>query len=178
MLVGYARVSTTDQSLDIQVEALKAAGCEKVFSEKRSGTTTKRDALHSALEFVREGDVLLVTRLDRFARSSVDLHNMVRALEDKGVGFRCIEQSGVDTTTSSGKLMLSMLGAVAEFETAIRRERQQEGIEKAKAAGVYRGRKARIDPERVRQMLSEGMKPGQVAKALGCSRMTVHRATT
>lgn len=178
MLVGYARVSTTDQSLDIQVEALKAAGCEKVFSEKRSGTTTKRDALQSALEFVREGDVLLVTRLDRFARSSVDLHNMVRALEDKGVGFRCVEQSGVDTTTSSGKLMLSMLGAVAEFETAIRRERQQEGIEKAKAAGVYRGRKARIDPERVRAMLSEGMKPGQVAKALGCSRMTVHRASS
>lgn len=178
MLVGYARVSTTDQSLDIQVEALKAAGCEKVFSEKRSGTTTKRDALQSAMEFVREGDVLLVTRLDRFARSSVDLHNLVRSLETKGVGFRCVEQSGVDTTTSSGKLMLSMLGAVAEFETAIRRERQQEGIEKAKVAGVYRGRKARIDPERVRQMLSEGMKPGQVAKALGCSRMTVHRATT
>ncbi len=177
MLVGYARVSTTDQSLDVQHDALKAAGCEKVFSEKRSGTNTARDQLQACMEFVREGDVLLVTRLDRFARSSVDLHNLVRSLETKGVGFRCVEQAGVDTTTSSGKLMLSMLGAVAEFETAIRKERQQEGIEKAKAAGVYKGRKRSVDPERVRQMLSEGMKPGQVAKALGCSRMTVHRAT-
>lgn len=177
MLVGYARVSTIDQSLIVQHNALAAAGCEKVFSEKRTGTNADRDQLQACLEFVREGDVLVVTRLDRFARSSVDLHNMVEALTKRGVGFRCIEQAGVDTTTSSGKLMLSMLAAVAEFETAIRKERQIEGIEKAKAAGVYKGRKRAIDPEQVRRMIGEGMKPGQVAKALGCSRMTVHRAT-
>lgn len=178
MLVGYARVSTEDQSLDIQVEALKAAGCEKVFHEKLSGTTMRRPQLVQALEFVREGDVLLVTRLDRFARSSADLHVVVEQLMKKGVGFRCVEQGGIDTTTIHGELMLGVLGAVAQFETKLRAERQREGIAAAKARGAYKGSKARVDPARVREMLSDGMKPGQVAKALGCSRMTVHRATT
>lgn len=175
MLVGYARVSTTDQDLTIQLEALAHAGCEKVFSEKRSGTNADREALQQALEFVRAGDVLLVTRLDRFARSSADLHVMLRTLETKEVGFRCIEQAGVDTTTSSGRMMLGMLGVIAEFETDLRRERQREGIAKAKAQGAYRGGKARIDPERVRTMLSGGMKPGAVAKTLGISRQSVYR---
>lgn len=177
MIVGYARVSTEDQSLDVQIEALRAAGCEKVFSEKLSGTTMRRPQLVQALEFCREGDVLLVTRLDRFARSSADLHVMVEQLQKKGVGFRCTEQGGIDTTTIHGELMLGVLGAVAQFETRLRAERQREGIEAAKARGAYKGGKTRIDPVRLRQMLSEGMKPGQVAKALGCSRMTVHRAT-
>lgn len=178
MIVGYARVSTTDQSLDVQIDALTAAGCEKVFSEKLSGSNTKRPQLQQALEFVREGDTLVVTRLDRFARSQHDLHNMVAMLRDKGVGFRCTEQAGIDTTTSMGKLLIGVLASVAEFETDIRRERQREGIAAAKAQGRYTGGKTRIDPERVRAMLSEGMKPGQVAKALGCSRMTVHRASS
>ncbi|WP_242152565.1 recombinase family protein [Sphingomonas sp. BAUL-RG-20F-R05-02] len=177
MLVGYARVSTTDQSLNIQIASLIAAGCEKVFSEKLSGTTSNRPQLQTAMEFVREGDVLLVMRLDRFARSNRDLHNMLHQLVAKGVGFRCIEQAGIDTTTSLGKLMLGVLGSVAEFETDLRRERQREGIDAAKAKGAYKGGKARIDPARVRAMLSEGMRPGEVAKALGCSRMTVHRAS-
>lgn len=178
MIVGYARVSTAEQSLDVQVSALTAAGCEKVFAEKVSGTTTNRPQLQACMEFVRDGDTLLVTRLDRFARSNVDLLNMVQALSHKGVGFRATEQGAVDTTTSSGKLMLAMLAAVAEFETSIRAERQREGIEAAKAKGAYKGSKRRVDPARVRQMLSEGMGPGAVAKALGCSRMTVHRAAT
>lgn len=176
MIVGYARVSTTDQDLAVQIAALTAQGCEKIFSEKRSGTNTQRDQLSAAMDFVREGDTLLVTRLDRFARSSVDLHNLVRDLSNKGVGFRCTEQGGVDTTTSSGKLMLSMLGAVAEFETEIRKERQLEGIAAAKAKGVYKGRQRSTDPEAIRKMLAEGRGPGEVARTLGISRMTVHRA--
>lgn len=176
MIVGYARVSTTDQDLAVQIAALTAQGCEKIFSEKRSGTNTQRNQLSAAMDFVREGDTLLVTRLDRFARSSVDLHNLVRDLTDKGVGFRCTEQGGVDTTTSSGKLMLSMLGAVAEFETEIRKERQLEGIAAAKAKGVYKGRQRATDPSTIRAMLAEGQGPGEVARSLGVSRMTVHRA--
>jgi DNA invertase Pin-like site-specific DNA recombinase len=133
--------------------------------------------LQAALEFVREGDTLVVTRLDRFARSAQDLHNMVALLRDKGVGFRCTEQAGIDTTTSMGKLLIGVLASVAEFETDIRKERQLDGISKAKAEGRYKGGKTRIDPARVRAMLAEGMRPGEVATALGCSRMTVHRAT-
>ena len=178
MIVGYARVSTTDQSLEVQIAALKAAGCDKVFGEKVSGTTTNRPQLQQALEFVREGDVLLVTRLDRFARSSRDLHNMLHQLTHKGVGFRCTEQAGIDTTTSMGKLIVGVLGSVAEFETDLRAERQREGIAAAKAKGAYKGSKARIDPVRVREMLSRGMGPSAVAAALGCSRMTVHRASS
>jgi DNA invertase Pin-like site-specific DNA recombinase len=175
MLVGYARVSTTDQSLDIQLAALTAAGCEKVFAEKQSGNNAERPQLQSALDFVREGDVLIVTRLDRFARSSRDLHNMMAALDAKGVGFRCVEQSGIDTTTSMGKLVLTIMGGVAEFETSLRAERQREGIEAAKARGAYKGAKARIDPHRVKEMLGQGMKAGEVARLLGCNRATVYR---
>lgn len=175
MIVGYARVSTSDQSLAIQLEALTAAGCEKVFSEKQSGTTASRPELQACLEFVRERDVLLVTRLDRFARSSVDLHNMIDRLSSKGVGFRCVEQGGIDTTSIHGQLMLGVLGAVAQFETNLRAERQREGVEAAKARGAYKGSKARIDPVRVREMLSRGMGPGEVAKLLGINRATVYR---
>lgn len=175
MLVGYARVSTTDQDLTIQLEALKAAGCDKVFSEKVSGTTAQRAQLQQCLDFVREGDVLLVTRLDRFARSSVDLHNLIHSLIHKGVDFRCVEQSGIDTTTSMGKLMIGVLGSVAEFETDLRKERQREGVDAAKQRGAYKGSKARIDPLRVRAMLSEGNSPTEVANALGINRASVYR---
>ena len=109
MLVGYARVSTTDQDLTVQNEALRAAGCEKAFSEKKSGRRSDdRPALSEALDFVRNGDTLIVTRLDRLARSAQDLHNLLANLDAKGVGFRCLAQSGVDTTTSSGKLTLAI----------------------------------------------------------------------
>lgn len=175
MIVGYARVSTTDQDLALQLDRLTEAGCEKVFSEKRSGTNANREELQRCLEFVREGDVLLVTRLDRFARSMLDLHTMLSALSGKGVGFRCIEQAGVDTTTSHGKLMLGILGSVAEFETDLRSERQREGIAKAKAAGAYKGGKARIDARRVNEMRSNGESPSAIARALGISRQSVYR---
>lgn len=177
MLVGYARVSSASQSLDIQLEALKAAGCEKVFSEKKSGTSAgARDALHEALDFVRDGDTLVVTRLDRLARSSNDLHNIIARLVAKGVKFHCIQQSGVDTDSGIGKLVLAILGAVAEFETDIRRERQREGIEKAKVAGAYKGRKPSVDVARVRELREGGMGPSAIAKELGVGRTSVWRA--
>ena len=176
MIVGYARVSTVDQNLDIQEAKLRDGGAERLFSEKISGTkASNRDKLRECLEFVREGDVLLVTRLDRIARSSHDLHVIIAGLEAKGVGFRTTDQAGVDTTTSQGKLLIGMLGAVAEFENNIRRERQREGVEAAKRRGAYRGGKARIDPQRVQEMLSQGMGASEVARLLGINRASVYR---
>ena len=177
MLVGYARVSSVGQSLDVQREQLKAAGCEKLFEEKRSGrTAADRAELQAALEFVREGDTLVVTRLDRLARSITDLRQMVDGLAAKGVGFRCLQQGALDTTRSDGKLLLNILGSFAEFEADIRRERQMEGIAKAKAAGVYKGRPASIDMAQVRDLKDQGFGPSQIARKLSISRASVYRA--
>ncbi|WP_170005196.1 recombinase family protein [Pseudopontixanthobacter vadosimaris] len=177
MQVGYARVSSTGQSLDIQNEALTAAGCEKVFAEKMSGrSASDRIELINAIDFVRDGDTLIVTRLDRLARSVGDLHQIIEKLAAKNVGFRCLNQSGVDTDSSTGKLMLSILGAVAQFENDIRRERQMEGIAKAKAAGKYRGRPASIDPARVKELRESGLGPAAIAREMGIGRASVYRA--
>lgn len=179
MKIGYARVSSTSQSLDIQHEALAQAGCEKVFSEKMSGrSTTDREQLALALDFVREGDTLIVTRLDRLARSVGDLHRIIEKLTEKKVAFRCLNQAGVDTDTSTGRLMLAVLGAVAAFENDIRKERQMEGVLKAKALGKYRGRPASIDPARVRELHQTGMGPSQIAKEMKIGRASVYRALT
>lgn len=176
MLVGYARVSSVGQSLEIQLDQLKAAGCEKLFSEKRSGTTTAgRDALADALEFVREGDVLVVTRLDRLARSITDLRQIIDRLAAKGVSFRCLQQGVIDTSRSDGKLLLNILASFAEFEADIRRERQRDGIEKAKAAGVYRGRPASIEGDKVRALHAQGIGPAEIARQLGIGRASVYR---
>lgn len=126
--VGYARVSSSSQDLNLQQEQLLKAGCKKLFSEKVTGTSTsERKALQECLEWLREGDTLLVTRLDRLARSGRDLHDIIAKLSEKQIGFRCIQQGAVDTTSSMRRLILGILGAVAEFETDIRRERQREG---------------------------------------------------
>ncbi|MCJ2189025.1 recombinase family protein [Novosphingobium beihaiensis] len=176
MLVGYARVSTTHQSLDVQMAQLFAHGVEKIFQEQMSGkSVSNRPELKAALDFCREGDTFMVTRLDRFARSAQDLHNIVAELTAKGVGFRCLQQGGLDTTTSHGKLMLGILAAVAEFELDIRQERQREGIEKAKASGIYKGGKQRFDPASVIELHSSGMKPRAIAREVGCSPATVYR---
>lgn len=176
MLVGYARVSTAGQSLDLQREQLKAAGCERIFEEKRSGAEAKgRPALKAALEYVREGDTLIVSRLDRLARSITDLREIVDGLNARGVGFRCLQQGALDTTRSDGKLLLNILGSFAEFELDIRRERQLEGIAKAKAQGVYKGRKPSIDPEEVSKALAAGESPTTLAKRLGVARSSVYR---
>ena len=175
-IIGYARVSTNDQNLEIQEAALKAAGCELLRSEKRSGTSTNgREELRTVLEFLRKGDVLMVTRVDRLARSIGDLQDIVRALKAKGVSLKATEQP-IDTSTAAGKAFLDMLGVFAEFETNLRRERQLEGIAKAKAAGVYRGRRPTVDAAKVRELRAAGKGPSQIAKALGIGRASVYRA--
>lgn len=177
VMVGYGRVSSLGQSLDVQVEQLQAAGCEEVFQEKRSGTTRQgRTELEAALRFVRKGDVLCVTRLDRLARSMTDLANIMDQLTEKQVGFRVLQQA-LDTTTNEGRLLLHIMGAFAEFETTIRKERQAEGIVKAKAAGKYRGRKASIDPSQIAALKAEGHGPSAIARKLGIGRASVYRVT-
>ena len=176
-LVGYARVSSSSQSLELQKQQLADSGCEKMFSEKMSGTSaTDRVALHECLEWVREGDTLVVTRLDRLARSGKDLHDVIAQLSAENVGFRCVQQGAVDTTSSMGRLILGILGAVAEFETDIRRERQREGIERVKAAGVYKGRKPTIDVEMVHSLKADGLGGSAIAARLGIARASVYRA--
>lgn len=174
-VVGYGRVSSTGQSLEVQREQLLAAGCEELFEEKRSGTTTEgREQLEAALRFVRRGDVFVVTRLDRLARSLVDLRKIVDDLTDRQIGFRCLQQH-IDTTTSEGRLMLNILASFAEFETDIRKERQADGIAKAKAEGRYRGRPPSINFAEIERLKSEGLGPAAIAKSLGIGRASVYR---
>jgi len=174
-VIGYARVSTTDQDLSIQKAALKGGGCEVIRAEKRSGTTTKgRDELKTILDFLRDGDVLMVTRIDRLARSIGDLQDIVRAVRARGAVLKATEQP-IDTSTAAGKCFLNMLGVFAEFETNLRSERQLEGIAKAKAAGVYKGRPPSIDPARVRELKEQGLGPAAIAKTLKIGRASVYR---
>ncbi|SLN76867.1 DNA-invertase hin [Roseovarius gaetbuli] len=173
---GYARVSTADQDLTIQREALKAAGCEIIREEKISGTSRQgRAELKTLLEFLREGDTLVVTRLDRLARSMDDLSSIARELQEKGVALKATEQP-VDTSSAAGKAFFQMLGVFAEFETNLRRERQMEGIAKAKAEGVYKGRKPSIDVDEVKRMrVEEGMGATEIAREMGIARTSVYR---
>ena len=175
MIVGYARVSTSDQNLDVQLAELEAHGCERIFTDKATGTNTARAGLSEMLEFVREGDTVVVIRLDRFARSLSNLYAMLERMTLQGVDFHCLRQS-IDTSTSTGKLTLAILGAVAEFENDLRRERQREGIARAKERGVYKGRKRIVDEEEVRRLHGEGIKPTGIAATLGISRTSVYRA--
>jgi DNA invertase Pin-like site-specific DNA recombinase len=175
-VIGYARVSSTGQSLDVQLDKLREAGAEEVFAEKRSGTAvTDRTELDAALRFARKGDVLLVTRMDRLARSVSDLRRLLDDLESRGIGFRVLDQAAVDTTTPNGRLMLNMLAAFAEFETDLRKERQREGIEKARGRGVYQGRPASISRDSVAALKAEGVGPTEIAKRLGIGRASVYR---
>lgn len=173
---GYARVSTTDQDLSVQLAALKRAGCDVIRSEKVSGASISgREELATILQFIRSGDALLVTRIDRLARSIGDLQDIVRALKGKGASLRAVEQP-IDTSTAAGKAFLDMLGVFAEFETNLRRERQMEGIAKAKAQGVYKGRKRSISSAAVRELHGQGLGPTAIAKQLGIGRASVYRA--
>jgi len=174
-IIGYARVSTTDQDLSIQESALHAAGCDMIRAEKRSGTTTAgREELRTVLDFLRTGDVLMVTRIDRLARSIGDLQDIVRQVKARGASLKATEQP-IDTGTAAGKCFLDMLGVFAEFETNLRRERQLEGIAKAKAAGIYKGRQSAIDATRVREMKAQGLGATAIAKSLGIGRASVYR---
>jgi DNA invertase Pin-like site-specific DNA recombinase len=172
---GYARVSTTDQDLSIQHAALEAEGCITVFSEKMSGTTMNgREQLRMLLNVAQEGDVVVITRIDRLARSMKDLQDIVHEMKAKGVSLKATEQP-IDTSTAAGKAFLDMLGVFAEFETNLRKERQLEGIAKAKAEGVYKGRKPSIDVTKVKTLRESGMGPAAIAKQLNMARSSVYR---
>jgi len=175
-LYGYARVSSLDQDLAIQEEKLRAAGCQVIRAEKRSGTgRAGRTELQLLLDFLHKGDTLVVTRIDRLARSVKDLQDIVHELRSKGVALKATEQS-VDTSSAAGKAFFDMLGVFAEFETNLRRERQLEGIKAAKAKGIYKGRKPSIDPAQVRRLLEvEGLGPSTIARRLGIGRASVYR---
>jgi DNA invertase Pin-like site-specific DNA recombinase len=171
--IGYARVSTTDQDLSLQLAALTAAGCGVIRSEKITGSTvTGRAELRTVLDFIDTGDTLVVTRIDRLARSLGDLQDIVRELKAKGASLVATEQP-IDTGTAAGKAFLDMLEVFAEVETNLRRERQMEGI--AKAAGVYKGGKTRIAADEVRRLAGEGMGPSAIARQLGIGRASVYR---
>ena len=174
-MYGYARVSSIDQDLAIQRAALKAAGCTVIRADKASGTSRKgRGELETMMQFLRSGDTLVVTRIDRLARSVRDLQNIVHELQEKGVHLKATEQP-IDTNTAAGKAFLSMLGVFGEFETNLRRERQMEGIQAAKARGVYKGRPRSIDASEIRRLLGEGLGASAVAKRLGIGRASVYR---
>ncbi|RCS21439.1 recombinase family protein [Phyllobacterium salinisoli] len=175
-IYGYARVSSIDQDLAIQEAALRAAGCQVIRSEKKSGTRRDgRTELATLLDFLHEGDILMVTRIDRLARSIGDLQDIVRTLKAKSVALRATEQP-IDTATASGKAFLDMLGVFAEFETNLRRERQMEGIAAAKARGVYKGRRRQLDAAEIRRLRhDEKLGATAIAKRLGIGRASVYR---
>jgi DNA invertase Pin-like site-specific DNA recombinase len=181
MLVGYARTSTIEQEagLDAQVRDLRVAGADRVFAEQVSSVATRRSQLEATLDFVRDGDVLVVTKPDRLARSTSDMLAIVARLESKGVALRVLSMGGteVDTRTPTGKLMLVMLSAIAGFERDLMLERQREGIAAAKAAGKYRGRAptAMAKAADVKRLHRDGMKPAEIARQVGISRASIYR---
>lgn len=174
--IGYARTSTVEQNLDAQIAALKEAGCGMVRQEQRSGATLEgRPELKTILDFIHRGETLVVTRIDRLARSLSDLQTIVAHLKSKEAHLAATEQP-VDTSTAAGKAFFDMLGVFAEFETNLRRERQAEGIASAKQRGVYRGRKPKIDMNAIQAKLADGCSPTEIARAMGISRGTVYKA--
>ena len=177
-LIGYARVSTTDQNPELQIDALKAAGCQRVFTDKASGSLSSRPQLDRMLDHLREGDVVVVWRLDRLGRSLKNLIALVEDLADRGVGFRSLSES-IDTTTANGKLFFSIMGALAEFERDLIRERTMAGLEAARARGRVGGRPPKMTPEKVkvaREMYdSKEYTVEAIAKTIGVSRKTVYR---
>jgi len=173
-LFGYARVSTTDQDLAVQRNALNLAGVGVIFEEKASGTKREgRTELQKVLSVLGEGDALVVTRLDRLGRSMRDLANIAHEIEQAGAYLKVIEQS-VDTSTATGRAFYGMLAVFAAFETDVRRERQLEGIAMAKRQGVYTGGKARLDRERVKTLSDSGLGPAAIARELGIARSSVY----
>lgn len=150
-VVGYARVSTIGQSLDVQTDKLSQYGCENIYKEKRSGTTAERPELIAVLNYVRKGDILVITKLDRLARSTYHLTQIAENLKQKNVELVVLDQN-IDTSTPTGKLLFNMLASIAEFETEIRKERQMEGIAKAKDKGVRFGAKAKLSDEQLVEM--------------------------
>lgn len=176
--VGYARVSSTGQSLAIQLEKLTNANCTKIFQEKLSGSTAQRPQFKVCMEYLREGDCLVITRLDRLARSVLDLSKILSRFESEGINLCVLDQS-IDTSTSSGKLLFNMLAAVAEFENALRRERQTEGIERAKANKVKFGRRSKLNDELIDKIAADkasGVPMSELKTRYQLSHATLYRA--
>ena len=174
-LIGYARVSSSSQDTATQVEKLKAAGCGVVRQEKVSGRSRDgRDQLQNILDFVRTGDTLVVVKLDRLGRSTRDVLNIVHELESKGAFLRVLEPA-INTDGPLGKMTLTVLGMVAEMEVGFIRDRQRAGIEKAKAAGVYKGRPVSLDHEKVVKLHKQGVGATEIARQLECSRSAVYK---
>ena len=177
--VGYARVSSNGQDLAVQLKKLATAGCERVFKEKRSGVDAGRPELKRCLEYLREGDTLLVTKLDRLARSTSDLYRIVSQLGEKEVAFKVTDDPSIDTTSRTGKLVMGVLALIAEFENDIRRERQMDGIAKAKELGVKFGRKRELTPEKVAEikgLREAGTIVPEIMRKTGFSKASVYRA--
>jgi DNA invertase Pin-like site-specific DNA recombinase len=176
-VVGYARVSSTGQDLMVQLEKLK--GCDKVFKEKKSGVDAGRPELRACLEFLREGDTLIVTKLDRLARSTSDLYRIISQLTEKGIAFKVVDDPSIDTTSRTGKLIMGILALIAEFENDIRRERQMDGIKLALERGVRFGRKPLLTPEavsKVRTLRTEGTTVPEIIRRTGLSKASIYRA--
>ena len=181
--IGYARVSSKDQNLDRQLAALKKEKVFRVFTDTVSGSSTQRPGLDGALNYVRAGDQLIVVSMDRLARSLIDLHRLVDELAERGVSVKFLKEGQTYSLDSSpvAKLMLGLLGSVAEFERSIIRERQAEGIAKAKARGVYKGRAKALNEEQVvqaREWVSEGVPKAEVARRFGIGRTTLYKYLT
>jgi DNA invertase Pin-like site-specific DNA recombinase len=173
--IGYARVSTSEQDTSIQIEQLQLAGCVRVFHEKASGSSRSRAQLNELLSYIRKGDTLVITRIDRLARSLRDLQNLVHDFQQKGITIKVTEQP-INTSTAAGKAFLNMLGVFAEFETNIRKERQMEGIAKAKASGVYKGRKplSKDVKEEIVRLHNDGVKKVDIIQLLGVGRTSIY----
>jgi DNA invertase Pin-like site-specific DNA recombinase len=178
MLIGYARVSTEEQNLDLQTDALKKAGCERVFADKVSGAKSERKGLNAALEMLRPGDVLMVWRLDRLGRSLKHLIELIGELEQNGVGFRSLTEN-IDTTTTGGKLVFHLFGALAEFEKNLIRERTKAGLVAARARGRKGGRKPVMDEKKIRQaqalMVDSQNTITDICKTLGVGRTSFYK---
>jgi DNA invertase Pin-like site-specific DNA recombinase len=182
-LIGYARVSTDDQEAQLQHDALTAAGCTRIFTDKASGKNTDRPELAAVLDYLRPGDTLCVWKLDRFARSLIDLVTTVDALSARGIGFKVLTGAlaSIDPNTPDGRLMLQVVGAMAEFERSLIKDRTKAGLEAAKAQGRVGGRPVKIDPDTLaaaQRRKAAGESYGEIAKALGLKKTTVYRALT
>jgi DNA invertase Pin-like site-specific DNA recombinase len=175
-LIGYARVSSNDQDTSIQAAALRKAGCAVVRVEKASGKSREgRDELASILEFIRPGDVLVVTKLDRLGRNTRDALNLVHELDERGACLRVLEPA-IDTCGPMGRIVLTVLGMVAEMELSFLKDRQRAGIEAAKAKGVYKGRPPTFDRAKILELRKQGMGATAIAEAVGCKRGNVYKA--
>ncbi len=178
-LVGYARVSSKDQNLDVQLDMLKNYGCNKIFSEKATGTDSQRPELKACLKYLREGDTLVITRLDRLARSQIHLGQIAEQLNKDKISFVVTEQK-IDTTNPQGKLMFHMIGAFAEFETGLRKERQREGIKRAVDNGVRFGREQKFNEEIVKNIMADkknGISYKEIMKKYDISKASYYRLT-